>query len=143
MPSRRLDEDQERRLIEALGLAERGNRGEVRVHLEGRCAPAAPLERAAEVFEELGMGETSLGTGVLLYVAEDDRVAAVFAGPGVHGAKDEGFWQEVVDVVAEGYREGRKVDGLLRALEKVGDLLRAAAPGDSLENELPDAVTFR
>ena len=142
MGRRRLGAADERRVVDALASAERGNKGEVRLHLEGRCR-GAPLVRAAEVFAELGMRETAEDTGVLLYVAESDRQAAVHAGSGVHGAREPAFWQEVIEYVAEGYRRGRKVEGLVQALEVIGDLLREVVPGDPAGNELPDEVSTR
>jgi uncharacterized membrane protein len=129
------------RVVAAIGAAERGSRGEVRVHVEERCKGDA-LERARALFAALGMARTRDATGVLLYVSPGDRKAAVFAGEGVHGAAGEAFWREVIDAVAQGFARGAPVDGLEAALARVGDLLREHAPGaDAAGNELPDAVT--
>lgn len=140
---RYLSRAEERRVVDAIRAAERGNRGEVRVHLEARYAGDGPLERAAALFDALDMGATRDGTGVLLYAAVEDRKAAVWAGPGIHGATEPGFWQATVDeVVVAGFRAGDGASGLVRALERIGDLLRAHAPGeDTAGNELPDEVT--
>ncbi len=130
-----------RRLVKAIRDAEQGNRGEVRVHVEGRCRDEA-LERAKAVFGHLKMNETRDGTGVLLYVAVRDRKVAVFAGEGIVERGRHGFWDDVVNAVAEGYRCGDPVAGLESALDKVGALLREAAPGDDdAGDELPNAVT--
>jgi uncharacterized membrane protein len=129
-------------LVDAIGAAERGNRGEVRVHLEARCSQKDPLERAREIFFKLGMERTRDDTGVLLYVAFEDRKAAVFAGSGIHGAAAKGFWQEVVDEIAAGFRDGEPLEGLRAALGSVGVLLREHAAGDdSAGDELPNQVT--
>ena len=139
---RHLGREDEARLVAAIGRAEQGNRGEVRVHLEGRCAGKDALARAAQLFEQLGMRRTAQDTGVLLYVAVEDRKAAVFAGRGIHGAAQAGFWQEVVDSVAAGYRRGEPAQGLVAAVERLGGLLREAVPGEDVAgNELPDAVS--
>jgi uncharacterized membrane protein len=143
MRRRRLRGEDERRVVTALAGAERGNRGEVRVHLEGRCPGGEPLARATALFAELGMRATADDTGVLLYVAERDRKAAVYAGAGIHGAGDADFWQTVVDRVTQGYRDGDRAGGLAAALALVGDLLREAVPGDRAGNELPDQVSQR
>lgn len=133
--------DETRRLVKAIGAAEKGNRGEVRVHVEGRCKGEA-LERAKAVFGQLKMHETRDGTGVLLYVAVRDHKAAVFAGEGIVARGEGGFWDEVVRTVADGYRDGDPVAGFEAALAKVGDLLREAVPGeDDAGDELPNAVT--
>ena len=138
-----LGKEEEARVVAAIKGAEAGNRGEVRVHIERTCAVAA-LERARALFAELRMVGTAEATGVLLYVAVDDRKAAVFAGSGIHGAEEPVFWQRVIDAVADGFRRGKAVDGLVDALGAIGDLLRRVVPGpDTAGNELPDEVTYR
>lgn len=137
-----LSREEERIVVQAIGEAEKGNRGEVRVHLESRCPVDDPLVRAGELFYELGMQRTAGGTGVLLYVAERDRRAAVFAGPGIHGAAEKNFWQDAVNIVAEGFSTGEPARGIIRALGMIGALLREKVPGEDLSgNELPDEVT--
>lgn len=133
----------ERRALQAgITAAERGHRGEIRVHIEDRYPGDGPLRRAQALFYELGLDRTRDGTGVLLYVAERDRKTAVFAGPGIYGAREPGFWKDVAATVARGYAEGDRLGGLLRALEQIGEILRVAAPGeDTAGNELPDQVT--
>jgi uncharacterized membrane protein len=131
------------RVVAAIARAEKGARGEVRVHLERRCPTAEPMDRARDRFAHLHMHDTADATGVLLYIALSPRVACVFAGEGVHGAADAGFWDEVVDRVARGFAEGRAADGLIDALDRIGELLRRVVPDDddARGNELPDAVT--
>lgn len=133
----------ERRALQAgIAAAERGHRGEIRVHLESRYPGDGALQRAEALFHELGLDRTRDGTGVLLYVAERDRKTAVFAGPGIYGARAPGFWKDVAATVARGYAEDDRIGGLLRALEQIGEILRVAAPGaDTAGNELPDRVT--
>lgn len=142
-PRRRpiLTAEQEQTLNAAIAEAERGNRGEVVVHLERRCK-SPPLERAAALFGELGLEETRDGTGVLLYAAVQDRVTAVHAGPGIHGATAPDFWKKVADDVAAGFGKGDPVGGLVAALGALGELLRTHAPGeDTAGNEIADRVS--
>ncbi len=130
------------RVVEAIGRAEKGNRGEVRVHLERKCEPEDPLDRAREVFAALDMYETEEQTGVLLYVALEPRVCCVFAGQGIHGAAKPGFWDDVIDEVAAGFGAGQAAKGLIEALDAIGELLREQVPGeDRAGNELPNAIT--
>lgn len=142
MSSTRLSAAERRAIQAAITQAEEGHRGEIRVHLEARYPGDGPLQRAATLFGELQMQRTRDDTGVLLYVAELDRKAAVFAGPGVYGAREPAFWREVTTAVAEGYRAGNRVAGLGRALQMIGAILREAAPGaDTGGDELPNQVT--
>lgn len=129
-------------LVGAIRSAEAGNKGEVRVHVEKKLRAGDPLDRAEALYHELGMADTEEDTGVLLYLALDDHKAAVWAGKGIHDAPGEGFWQHVIEEVAEGYRRGDGLRGITRALSEIGDVLREYVPGeDSAGNELPDAVT--
>lgn len=130
------------RVVDAITRAEKGNRGEVRVHLERKCVPEDPMERAREVFAMLDMHETAEQTGVLLYVSLEPRVCCVFAGQGIHGAVKPGFWDGVVDRVATGFGSGEAAKGLIEALDEIGELLREACPGeDTHGNELPNSIT--
>ena len=130
-----------RALVTAIAEAERGHRGEIQLHLEARYPGDGPLGRAAALFDEHGLDETRDGTGVLLYVAELDRRVAVFAGPGVFGARSPEQWKDVCATVAAGYRDGDRVRGLTQGLKILGEILRETAPGeDDAGNELPNEV---
>lgn len=130
------------RVVQAIGAAEEGNRGEVRVHIEPECPEDEALDRARQIFGELGMHETEEQTGVLLYIADIDHKCAVFAGEGVFESRDPEFWHRVVDEVANGYERGAPVEGIVEALEEVGEVLREQVPGeDEAGNELPNEVS--
>jgi uncharacterized membrane protein len=133
---------QERLLTQAIAEAEEGNRGEIRVHVEAECPADDPVERAAALFEELGMSATEDDTGVLLYIATASRACAVFAGEGVVGAEEPAFWNEVAEAIALGFGRKDPVAGIEMALLRLGQLLRRVVPGeDAAGNELPDLVT--
>lgn len=131
-------------MVAAIERAEKGHRGEIQVFIEARYPGDGPVARAHALFEELGLGATQDGTGVLLYVAAEDRRVAVWAGPGVHGAAEQGFWKDVVAEVAAGFARGDRAGGFERALERVRVLLERAAPGeDRAGNELANRVIQR
>ncbi|MFY0572723.1 TPM domain-containing protein [Archangium lansingense] len=136
-----LTPQEEARLVEAIRRAEQGNRGEVLVHVERRCVGGNALARAMSLFEKL-VRQTAADTGVILYVAVEDRKVAVFAGRGVHGAAMPGFWESVVEAVADGFKRGEPESGLEAAVERIGGLLRTVIPGEDVAgNELPDRVS--
>ncbi|MCB9527165.1 MAG: TPM domain-containing protein [bacterium] len=142
MPSPPLSPADERAVVAAITAAERGHPAEIRLHIERRC-DGDPLAQARRRFYELGMHRTRAGTGVLLYVALSARRAAVYAGPGVYPHIDPSAWQPIVDAVTAGYAQGTPAAGLCAALARVGELLRAAIPGDDpAGDELPDAVSY-
>ena len=139
----RLTVAERRELRLAIEAAERGHRGEIHVHLEARYPGDGPLARASALFAELGVDATRDATGVLLYVAERDRKAAVYAGAGVYGARAHDFWREVTTAVADGYARGDRMSGLVRAIAMIGAVLLEASPGqDDAGNELPNEATI-
>ncbi len=128
-------------VVAAIADAERGHRGEIRVHVEARCRGDA-LARAAELFDALGMRGTAGATGVLLYVALASRKVAVFADEGVHAAAEDGFWDGVAAAVAGGFGRGEPVAGLTQAVARIGEVLKDHAPGeDEAGDELPNALS--
>jgi uncharacterized membrane protein len=137
------DQVDRQELTAAIAAAEKGHRGEVRVHLEKRCPKRKnPPERAAELFESFGMSRTREDTAVLLYVAFDDGRCAVHAGSGVEAAAAPGFWRAVADQIDRGFSIGEPLAGICAALEQIGEMLREHVPGEDVAgNELPDAVT--
>lgn len=140
-PSGPLSAGQRRSLVSAITDAERGHRGEIVVHVEARYPGDGPLRRAEALFHEHQLERTRDGTAVVLYVAELDRRVAVFAGPGVFGARDPQTWRDVCDRVAAGYRDGDRIAGIVSGLKMLGEILREAAPGEDVAgNELPNEV---
>jgi uncharacterized membrane protein len=137
-----MDDSERQRLVEAIAAAERGNRGELRLHIEERCEGDA-LTRARHIFGALKMHETKDDTGVLLYISPTSQKVSIYAGDGVHKAAGETLWSDAVARVAAGFRKDEGVTGIVDALELIGEAMRQCAPGeDTAGNELPDEVTF-
>ena len=131
---------EEQRVVRAIATAEGGERGEVQVGMEKRCGGGAVV-RAKALYKLAGLEGTEDDTGVLLYIASESRVSAVYCGAGVHARSEASFWQGVSDRVAAGYRSGKPVDGICDALGHIGDLLRTLLPGrDAAGNERPDTL---
>ncbi len=126
----------------AVGEAEAGTLGEIRVHLDARC-PGDPMARAVEVFERLGMTRTALRNGILIYLAVGDRKLAVIGDAGVHERVPGDYWDRLKETLVAHFREGRPRDGLVAAVREVGETLRRhfpRAPDD--RNELSDEVSL-
>lgn len=135
-----LTEAQEQQIIEAIERAEKKTSGEIRVHLEYHCN-TEPLERAATIFHELGMDQTELQNGVLLYVATEDHKAAVYAGKGIFKKVTEGFWSDVMQILILHFKKGEHEEGIEEAINKVGKKLMELFPylktdANELANEL-------
>lgn len=137
-----LSEEQEQHIIEAIAEAEQQTSGEIRVHIEAKCN-RDPLERAARIFHELGMDQTELQNGVLIYIASEDHKVAVYAGKGIHKQVEDGFWNDVLNLLIDHFRRDNFEEGIARAVEEVGIKLREFYPyqkGDI--NELTDDISY-
>ncbi|MDR8393552.1 TPM domain-containing protein [Aliifodinibius sp. S!AR15-10] len=137
-----LTDEQEQHIIEAIAAAENWTSGEIRVHIESTC-DAEPLVRAARVFHELGMDETELQNGVLIYIAADDHKVAVYAGKGIHKEVEDGFWDGVLNLLLDHFRKDEFEQGIANAVTRVGSKLKDLYPyqrGDV--NELSDEISY-
>lgn len=134
------------RIETAIAAAEAETSGEIRVSI----APffwgsvRATAERA---FGRLGMAQTRLRNGVLLFIVPARRKFVVLGDEGIHARVGDPFWSDVVDGISKAFKTGRYEDGLVKAIERVGAVLRSHFPAESqpegLEpNELSNSVDF-
>lgn len=138
-----LTEKQEQRIIKAIAEAENKTSGEIRVHIEHK-SNRDPLERAARIFHELGMDETELQNGVLIYIASEDHKAAVYAGKGIHKQVEDGFWNDVLNILLEHFKKEEYEAGIVEAVSKVGNKLKELYPYQSGDiNELTNEISYR
>lgn len=83
-----------------------------------------PLEATYQKFVQLGMDETRLRNGVLIYVAPADQKAAIYGDQGIEELLETpGFWDEVLAEMLSYFKEGQIVKGICRAVTRVGQLL--------------------
>lgn len=144
MPARQfLTEQEEQQIVDAINAAEQKTSGEVRVHIEHHCDDDA-LDRAAYVFHDLGMDETKLQNGVLIYIATEDHKAAVYAGKGIHREVEEGFWDDVLKILIDHFKKEEYEEGIEEAVHKVGNKLAELFPYHQKGelNELSNEISF-
>lgn len=133
----KLDND---RIVAAIADAERKSSGEIRVHVTGR-SPEDLEERARRRFELLGMTNTADRNGVLLYIAPAVRRFQILGDAAIHEKAGPDFWKEVAAAIEERFRRGEFTDGIVRGVEKVGEILARHFPRSREDrDELPDAV---
>jgi uncharacterized membrane protein len=133
----KLDND---RIVAAIADAERRSSGEIRVHVTGR-KPEDLEARARRRFELLGMTKTADRNGVLLYIAPAARRFQILGDSGIHEKAGPDFWREVAAGMEESFRRGEFTEGIVRGVEKVGEILARHFPrGTADRDELPDAI---
>lgn len=131
----------EKAIVSAIQQAEKNTSGEIRVHIENH-SEKPPLERAQEVFYQLGMQDTSARNGVLFYVGVDDRSFAIIGDEGIDKVVENDFWDCTKDVVISHFKENKFKEGLVEGVLRAGERLKTFFPyADDDKNELPDTIS--
>ena len=135
-----LTKDEEAEVVEAIRLAEKNTSGEIRVHLEKETS-IAPIERAVEVFHELGMDTTQLRNGVIIYVAVKSKKFAIYGDKGINDKVDVDFWDCTKDIMVNYFKTGNNVQALVEGIHNAGEQLQKYFPfedddTDELSNEI-------
>ena len=100
------------------------------------------MERAKEVFWLLKMDQTKLQNGVLFYVAVDSKQFAIYGDRGIYHQTTPDFWTAEKELVVSHFTKNKKVDGLILAIEKVGEKLQKLFPFNSNDaNELSNEIS--
>lgn len=137
-----LTADQQKIVVDAVRIAEKGTSGEIRIHIDGDCT-GDPMKRAEEVFRQLRMDETKLRNGVLIYVACNSKVFAIIGDKGINDAVPKNFWKDVTEIMGGDFRKGEFTEGLVHAVLQAGEKLRDFFPYQTDDvNEQPDDISF-
>jgi uncharacterized membrane protein len=138
-----LPEGERQRVMDAVRAAEQRTSGEIRIHLEDHCEEDV-LDHAVFIFEELGMQRTRRRNGVLVYVSVADHRLAVIGDAGINARGGDGFWNDVVALLVDHFKQGRNADGLCAAVQRAGDKLAEFFPPEAGggTNELSDDISF-
>jgi uncharacterized membrane protein len=128
------------RIVKAIADAESRSSGEVRVHVTHR-KPEDLEARARRRFELLGMTKTADRNGVLFYIAPGSRRFQILGDAGIHEKCGADFWKDVAAEMEESFRRGEFTEGIVRGVQKVGELLAVHFPRSTQDrNELPNAI---
>lgn len=124
----------------AIGEAEKRTSGEIRVFIEDH-AEDGPLDRAAYLFEKIGMKKTSLNNGVLIYVALKDHKFSIIGDSGIHAKVGPAFWDGIKEKMTAQFKEGKIFEGLMTAVFDSGEALATYFPytsgdRDELSNDI-------
>jgi uncharacterized membrane protein len=142
----------QRRAFDESGLAaiekaitdtEKTHGGEIRVALEAGLEPAelfrdlTPRQRALEAFSQLGVWDTELNNGVLIYVLWADRDVEIVADRGFNGRVSAQQWSDVCQRMEQLFSQGAAAQALVAGIQAAGGLIAQHFPAAD-RNELPD-----
>jgi len=135
--------EEQERIVNAIREAEKRTSGEVRVYVESRCGYMDALDRAVELFSEMGMQATAERNGVLVYVAIKDHQLAVFGDEGIHQKVGSEYWNKEVQVMIGAFNRENIAAGIAEVVSDIGKALQEFFPYTKDDkNELPDDIQF-
>lgn len=134
--------EQREDIRQAVLNAELDTSGEIRVHIETSCKGEV-LDRAAFLFDKMGMHKTAKRNGVLFYLAVKNRRFAVLGDKGINSVVPEDFWDDVKNLLLNHFREEKFTEGLIEGITLVGTKLKDHFPYQTDDvNELSDDISF-
>ena len=130
----------------AVEEAEHGHVGEIQVVIEG-CLPlrlAYEVDthtRSRQLFAELGVWDTELNSGVLLYLNLCERKVEIVIDRGIKTATTQQVWDEVCAHIVQGLAQQQYRQAVMTGVQEIGEILDAFYDRQLLDqqNELSNA----
>ncbi len=137
-----LNREEDHKIVEAIKQAEQNTSGEIKVHIENHCRGDVE-QRSLTVFNKLKLNETKLRNGVLIYLAIKDRKFAILGDKGINNVVENGFWNDVKDMMLSHFKEGNFTEGLEQGILRCGEKLKTYFPYQTDDtNEIPDDISY-
>jgi uncharacterized membrane protein len=134
--------EQQAQILASVREAEKETSGEIRVHIE-TSFEGDVLDRAAWVFNKLGMHKTAERNGVLFYLAVSNRKFAIIGDAGINSKVPSGFWDEISNLLMKRFKENKFTEGLSEGIILAGKQLQTHFPYRKDDvNELSDEISF-
>ena len=93
-----------------------------------KVAETEVYQRALQAFFEHGLTGTRDRTGILILVSMLERRVHVLADEGINAKVEPGTWDEVVQLVLSGIKDGSPAGGLVAGIERCGEILKKDFP---------------
>lgn len=128
---------------QAIADTEKTHGGEIRVALEASLDPGelfsdlTPRDRALQAFAQLGVWDTELNNGVLIYVLWADHDVEIVADRGFNGRVSAEEWTDVCHRMEQLFSQGAAVAAMVAGIQATGLLIARHFPVVD-RNELPD-----
>lgn len=115
-------------IAEAVTAAEHGHVGEIQVVIEG-CLPSRLAyaidthARARQLFAELGVWDTELNSGVLLYLNLCERKVEIVIDRGIKDATTQQVWDEICQNIIQHLVQQQFKEGVIAGVKQIGQVL--------------------
>ena len=111
------------------------------MHIENKCPDQNPITRAIVIFDALGMFDTALRNGVLIYISLKSRKFAIIGDTGINAVVSQDFWDSAKAILEEYLKKGEVAEGIRRAVLQTGIILKEHFPYQQDDiNELPEII---
>lgn len=132
-------------IANAVQQAEKGHVGEIQVVIEGHipCSQAYHQNtrlRAQQLFAELGVWDTELNSGVLLYLNLCERKVEIVIDRGLKNATQAETWNEICQNIIVNLTQKQYLRAVTEGVNEIGQVLNQYYVKTDLydENELPN-----
>jgi uncharacterized membrane protein len=89
------------------------------------------------------MTKTAQRNGVLIFLATGNKKFAVLGDVGINEKVPEGFWNDVVQIMREYFKQNKFAEGISEAVLRIGEKLKAYFPYEVHDkNELSDQISY-
>lgn len=133
---------EKKQILAAVREAEKNTSGEIRVHLEYHAREPV-YGHAQKVFNRIGMTKTTQRNGVLIFLATGNKKFAVLGDVGINERVPEGFWNDVVRIMQEHFKQDKFAEGISEAVFRIGEKLKVFFPYQADDkNELSDGISY-
>ena len=133
------------RIADTIARIESATSGEIRVCVrQKRFLGEGKLslhDLMLKEFYRLGMDRTKDRTGVLILLLLDEKKFEIIGDEGIDKKIPEGTWDRIAESMSAHFREGKFAEGILHAIDEVGNDLKKHFPRRSDDrNELSNDV---
>ncbi|MFC1891185.1 TPM domain-containing protein [Thermodesulfobacteriota bacterium] len=98
-------------------------------------------EAAITGFFNQGLYRTRDETGVLVFISIFEHKVTVLADRGINEKVREGQWDNMVEIIVGGIKQGKQADAICEAVKEIGQLLQSSFPvREDDKNELNDLI---
>lgn len=141
------DDDDFLMISDKIKETEKITSGEVRVAIK-ESVPFSQRKKdikelAQAEFYNLKMNETRDKTGILIYILLSSRQFYIIADEGINSKVEQKTWDDIRDEMQAQFKLGHFVEGVLLAIERIGEVLSEYFPIKSDDtNELSNRVVL-
>jgi uncharacterized membrane protein len=140
-PRRFLSADEASEIERAIGEAETGTSGQIKVILVRHCWFGLQ-RKARKLFLRHALDNTSRRNCVMIMLVTSNRQFLVYGDRGIHEHVGGEFWRSIRNVMAGHFRSGRFAQGLCAGVREIGQRLAAHFPREEAGNELSNRIEY-